>query len=297
MIAASMPSSAPLRARTSLPECPSSAGVPSRTTRPAGRVGRGHDLVQREERADAGRRDDVVAAGVADAGQRVVLGADRDGRPVAGVTDTRPGTPSAPRGRRARPRRRAGPAPRPASRRCGAPRKPAPGARAAADDLRELGLQPSAARSTARDDRAAGRRRRRPAGPRRLTADSRTGGRGRRRSAGGGHRRPAGSATEVGHGHAGVVGKRFMRPSGGSANLHDAEESALYITEPRAAWADTTASGKGRPRRPQTARRTVPHRPVPAGVERVGNRLPEPFILFLGLFRRHLAFLQMALAT
>src|SRR5690606_29690185 len=36
MIAASMPSSAPLRASTSLPVCPSSAGVPSRTTRPAG---------------------------------------------------------------------------------------------------------------------------------------------------------------------------------------------------------------------------------------------------------------------
>ena len=45
-----------------------------------GRVARGHDLVQCEERADAGRRDDIVAAGVADAGQRVVLGADRDGR-------------------------------------------------------------------------------------------------------------------------------------------------------------------------------------------------------------------------
>ena len=41
------------------------------------------DLGQRQRRADRGRRDDVVPAGVSDAGQRVVLGADADDQRAA----------------------------------------------------------------------------------------------------------------------------------------------------------------------------------------------------------------------
>ena len=75
IIAASTPSNAPSRAISSLPQPRSSAGVPSTRTRP------GSARAQRRERdprADARGRDQVVAAGVADLGQRVVLGEHRD---------------------------------------------------------------------------------------------------------------------------------------------------------------------------------------------------------------------------
>ena len=61
-----------------LPPPPSSAGVPISSTCPPSSAA---DPGQRQERAHGAGRDQVVAAGVADLGQRVVLGEDRDPRP------------------------------------------------------------------------------------------------------------------------------------------------------------------------------------------------------------------------
>ena len=61
---------------TILPPYISSAGVPRTTTRASAGSSA---LIERDGGADAGSGDEVVAAGVADLGQRVVLGADGDG--------------------------------------------------------------------------------------------------------------------------------------------------------------------------------------------------------------------------
>ena len=72
--AASTPSKAPSRAINSLPPPRSSAGVPSMRTRPGKRA---RERRERERGAERRGGDQVVAAGVADAGQRVVLGEQR----------------------------------------------------------------------------------------------------------------------------------------------------------------------------------------------------------------------------
>ena len=75
--AASTPSSAPAVDQPILPPPPSSAGVPRISTRPPELVGqRGGG----QAGAEAGGGDDVVAAGVADAGQGVVLAQHGDRR-------------------------------------------------------------------------------------------------------------------------------------------------------------------------------------------------------------------------
>ena len=78
IIAASTSSKAPSRAIRILPPPPSSAGVPSTTTLPP--VSRATTR-ERDAGAGAGRRDDVVAAAVADPGQGVVLAQHGDARP------------------------------------------------------------------------------------------------------------------------------------------------------------------------------------------------------------------------
>jgi hypothetical protein len=54
-----------------------------RAEQPDARRKRGTELGQGERGAERGGRDQVVAAGVADAGQRIVLGEQRDERTVA----------------------------------------------------------------------------------------------------------------------------------------------------------------------------------------------------------------------
>ena len=73
-MAAWTPSNTPRSSMRILPPPPSSAGVPStRTVMPRSSATRG----QAQAGADRRGGDDVVAAGMADAGQGVVLGADR----------------------------------------------------------------------------------------------------------------------------------------------------------------------------------------------------------------------------
>ena len=103
-MAASTSWKTPASIRRTLPAPPSSAGVPITWMRPAkGRVAeRGGE---RGAGARAGGGDHVVAARVADARQRVVLGHDRHGRTGARARRWWRGTRWAARRRRARPRR------------------------------------------------------------------------------------------------------------------------------------------------------------------------------------------------
>ena len=103
MSAASTSSKAPSRAISSLPARPPRPGCRARPPGPAaGRC----TAREREERAHAGHGDDVVAAGVPDAGQRVVLRQHRDRRAVGAARPPR-GARSRRRARRGSPRSRA----------------------------------------------------------------------------------------------------------------------------------------------------------------------------------------------
>ena len=74
IMAAWTPAKAPRSSMSTLPPPPSSAGRAEDAHGQSELVGHGR---QGEPGADGGRRDDVVAAGVAHAGQRVVFGAHR----------------------------------------------------------------------------------------------------------------------------------------------------------------------------------------------------------------------------